>query len=1435
MVISQKHIAIIDPHKKCIKPKSETSPAGTKKKLSSFFKHTSHKSTFESIFDLNTADLMYNGTIFRFPLRQPYSGSKISNTSYTPEKIQTTLFESLKAESPYILLFLRHVKSISLREWKEEYLYPLETFRVDASEQEASEDAIGVTPPSIEHVVRQYSQSSEDGDLQVSVELKSMTVTINRSYTHSERKGSTEHHNWLVLKVVGTNDSDLNKLGKELSIFPWVGLATMLPRQIALHECSAQTAAPFDDHSTVEAIFKQLETNLTKSQITMNWPSNPADNEVGHAYCFLPLPESTSMPVHVYGYFAVTDNRRSIKWPMHDEKGKEAQWNKELLYKMVAPAYGLLLSSRASLIRYEDTPLPIANTEHVTDAYSTWPLHPEVKNVPIWNELVSPTMGFSCSLPLLWTPACGGKCVQFNKAYYLPGSFTECTYSCSRVIVQMLVKLDTPVVGLPTSICETIKQNEQLMEMVKGKEISPQFVREMISKNSHYCSSLSKEEVYEMLKFVLTDLNQGKYHLLCGIPLLPLKGTSGVVMFQRPGYADTKYIFPPSSQSLLDIVPGADSLIVDPELPEMIAKKLCESASTGYLQLKEVDNIAMCKQLLPKSVYSWCTVMTDAGWKWLPGHGSHPSQSWMDALWRWVAETKVSLSALEGLPIIPQFVECQSNEVTLLKVSSGAKMCRISTTFLAREKTLLFSILKKLGMLIVDGSKMNDCNKLNQHPDFECYIPELSQNLELIVKYLNDLHNSNRLQIVQQLDSDEKDFLRKQFYNLYESQCIQYQSCLQSIPIYHAACSNTHSSTYISLNDAGNYGNPKAFLPPDNILSLPDHPSNMLCPATTPEEKSFLQTLTVRQVSLSELCTSHLIPLVLRHIQGHPNSWSIGDDLVLWILKQQPQSVETIFDQLSQERVIYTRNGTHKRPQDIYNPQDQTLTILYDVESDKDNFPDERYMLELHYRQALRKMGMKTWEDFRNNQTLMYTMLKDRMNSIRTLQPSEQMSRGQFILQLLANDRNLQQHVNGIKFLKAAVCPPTYPSCLQTMWCGQSGRLYSISELCSPDGQAHSLVGTAMPILSSEYCSGRYAVPMSAFEGLAFQKCSVARVQNHLQNLHSSNIAALGDQGVDSFDQIVMSVYEYLRENTSGPNLQWIWWRAAEPPQFLPASKFVQDLPIDYQMSLEPFYYCLRPPMRKYANLFQLHSSLSPADLAEVVRAISKSGENLSSHDVKLCVSILNWLCERDYKETGMLMITEENQLIPAMDCVYDDRDWMKHSKSQGHIKGKRLHFVHDQIPQKVAKHFEVVPLSCKVAPSQKLKISYEKTGPHEGITQRIQRIVQDYKTDIDIFKELIQNADDAEAKEVKFLIDWREHPQDSLISEELKEWQGPALVVYNSATFSDEDFNNICKVAGETKKAKSTQNRSLWSWFLCYVSSHRCTQLHKSHVFHYV
>jgi len=58
--------------------------------------------------------------------------------------------------------------------------------------------------------------------------------------------------------------------------------------------------------------------------------------------------------------------------------------------------------------------------------------------------------------------------------------------------------------------------------------------------------------------------------------------------------------------------------------------------------------------------------------------------------------------------------------------------------------------------------------------------------------------------------------------------------------------------------------------------------------------------------------------------------------------------------------------------------------------------------------------------------------------------------------------------------------------------------------------------------------------------------------------------------------------------------------------------------------------------------------------------------------------------------------------------------------------------------------------------------------------------------------QEIIQNADDAGAKTVKFYLDSRQHGRTSLVHPDLAPFQGPALLAYNDAQFTSEDWEGI-------------------------------------------
>jgi len=113
-----------------------------------------------------------------------------------------------------------------------------------------------------------------------------------------------------------------------------------------------------------------------------------------------------------------------------------------------------------------------------------------------------------------------------------------------------------------------------------------------------------------------------------------------------------------------------------------------------------------------------------------------------------------------------------------------------------------------------------------------------------------------------------------------------------------------------------------------------------------------------------------------------------------------------------------------------------------------------------------------------------------------------------------------------------------------------------------------------------------------------------------------------------------------------------------------------------------------------------------------------------------------------------------------------------------------------------------VTPLSKHLEISED---TFEDVGQHEPLITRLKNILEDYRDGLTIIKELLQNADDAEAKEVNICYDARSHdvPPKSLLYAGMSKCHGPALVVHNDASFTKDDFTNITKLAGQTKRDK--------------------------------
>src|SRR4051812_27090863 len=56
-------------------------------------------------------------------------------------------------------------------------------------------------------------------------------------------------------------------------------------------------------------------------------------------------------------------------------------------------------------------------------------------------------------------------------------------------------------------------------------------------------------------------------------------------------------------------------------------------------------------------------------------------------------------------------------------------------------------------------------------------------------------------------------------------------------------------------------------------------------------------------------------------------------------------------------------------------------------------------------------------------------------------------------------------------------------------------------------------------------------------------------------------------------------------------------------------------------------------------------------------------------------------------------------------------------------------------------------------------------------------------------------SADDAGATRFHVIIDERHHPENSLICQKMKAWQGPAILIFNNAIFKESDFDSLMQM----------------------------------------
>ena len=126
--------------------------------------------------------------------------------------------------------------------------------------------------------------------------------------------------------------------------------------------------------------------------------------------------------------------------------------------------------------------------------------------------------------------------------------------------------------------------------------------------------------------------------------------------------------------------------------------------------------------------------------------------------------------------------------------------------------------------------------------------------------------------------------------------------------------------------------------------------------------------------------------------------------------------------------------------------------------------------------------------------------------------------------------------------------------------------------------------------------------------------------------------------------------------------------------------------------------------------------------------------------------------------------------------------------------------YCHKVIPHDLARYFGV---KTKRSMLEELSsdLSFEAFSQEEDLCNRLKRITDNYSSPMDVFKELIQNADDAKASQIHFILDERVLEKSRVVNDNWEKLLDPALLVYNDSFFTTEDIEGI-KDLGKGSKA---------------------------------
>ena len=306
-------VCIFDPHCLYVPGASVASPGRRLDNLEELRKQ------FPDVFECFLEDefCLEEATVFRFPLRTEEMAeiSKIVKHTTSVEDVHRLLDEFI-TELPECLLFLNNMQKVTISRVDERSGNMHKIYQVNAELTEKNWTKRKLVSEKVQMAAKELKKESRNVfRVPCDAVLYDMKIEDSRGLCKEYRIGqqigfdSTEE---IVPTIVQGYQN------RELGLLPRGGVAFL----------SAHSKLGKDRHSSLKEVI--------------------SDNKL---FCFLPLPLKVDLPkgVHINGHFALDYESRRTLW-QREKVGLKADWNKEMMGKIVGPLYAKLLEDNAQKV-----------------------------------------------------------------------------------------------------------------------------------------------------------------------------------------------------------------------------------------------------------------------------------------------------------------------------------------------------------------------------------------------------------------------------------------------------------------------------------------------------------------------------------------------------------------------------------------------------------------------------------------------------------------------------------------------------------------------------------------------------------------------------------------------------------------------------------------------------------------------------------------------------------------------------------------------------------------------------------------------------------------------------------------------------------------------------------------------------------------------------